>query len=79
VRFVVDNFAEIEWERGPARMKRPIERRTARISAANAISRADLYRLMQELGRGIETFNSEPLPGSALRNLQEYWLSIRLP
>ena len=60
-------------------MKRPTVHRIERIRAADAISRADLYRLMQEMGRGIETFNSEPDPGRRLRKIREYWLSIRLP
>jgi hypothetical protein len=56
-----------------------IVERIERIRAADAISRADLYRLMQEMARAVETFNSEPDPDRRLRKIQEYWLSIRLP
>jgi hypothetical protein len=52
-----------------------IVERQERIWNAKAISRADLVRLMHEMGRGVATYVEDP---AVRRKIAEAWLSIRL-
>lgn len=53
--------------------------RVEKARAANAISRPNLFRLMAEMGRIVEHFNSEPDAETRLQKVREGWLSLRLP
>lgn len=44
--------------------------------AQNAISQRDLYRIMGDMGRVVETYNEIEDPGERLRRVREGWLSI---
>ena len=50
-----------------------------RIRAADAISRPDLYRLVQEFARVVEVRNVIQDPERRLQAIRDDWLSIRLP
>ena len=52
-----------------------IAERIERVRAANAISRADLLRTMQEMGRVVERHVTDP---AALNRIKDDWLSIKV-
>lgn len=52
-----------------------IAERIEKVRAANAISRPDLFRLMGEMGRVVETHVKDP---EALERIRRDWLAIRV-
>jgi hypothetical protein len=53
--------------------------RIEKARSANAISRPNLFKLMAEMGRVVEHFNSEPDADVRLQKIRDAWLAIRLP
>lgn len=49
--------------------------RVERVRAANAISRADMLRVMTEFGRAVETYVKDPV---ALQRIRDAWLAVHL-
>lgn len=52
-----------------------IVERIERIRAADAMSRADLYRIMGEMARVVDTYVDD---GEAIQKIKDAWLSIRV-